>query len=286
LILSVASGKGGTGKTVVAVNLALALADERRVQLLDCDVEEPNDHIFLNPSWADRREVTMPTPEIDRERCDYCGHCAEVCNFHVLAVVPGQVLVFPELCHGCGACVRLCPSGAVSEVGRPLGEVQCGPAGEVAFCHGRLNPGEAISPPVIDAVRDRIDHGADVVILDCPPGTACPVVAAVRGTDFCLLVTEPTPFGLNDLELAADLVKMLGLPAGVVINRADIGDDRVHRFCERRGLPILLELPYDEDLARRYARGEAVAAVDPEWRRRFRELYDRVCEAAGRGRGG
>jgi len=280
MILSIASGKGGTGKTTLAVNMALALSRSRKVQLIDLDVEEPNDHIFLRPDIEGSEEVTLLVPEIDADRCTYCGRCAEICAYGALTVIKDSVVVFEELCHGCGGCSLLCPEQAIAERPRPVGTVEWGKAGEVSFAHGRLNPGEAFAPPVTRAAKKRI-HSQDIVIADAPPGTACPAVEAVKGSDFCVLVTEPTPFGLNDLILAAEMVKKLGIPAGVVVNRSDLGDDRVDRFCEDEGLPIFERIPFDRRLAETYARGLPAVTELPGWRERFEEVGRSILERVG-----
>ncbi len=275
--LVIASGKGGTGKTTVAVNFGLALQDEFKIQLLDCDVEEPNAHLFLKPDFQMSKSVGIPVPEVNPERCSFCGRCAEVCAFNALAVIKDNVLVFAELCHGCGGCAYFCPERAITEVDRSIGVVESGTAYGMAFVHGRLNPGEAMSPPLITAVKNMVEPDRFTVI-DAPPGTSCPVVTAVKGSDFCLLVTEPTPFGLNDLELAYQMVDRLGIPVGVVINRCDIGDGGVEEYCAETGLPVLLKIPFDRDLATLYARGEPAALSRPHWRGVFRELFNRIEE--------
>lgn len=275
MIIAVASGKGGTGKTTVAVNLALAFQEKEKLQFIDGDVEEPNAHIFFNPVFDVSETVSIPVPEINEKRCTYCGKCAEVCAFNALAVLKENVLVFPELCHGCGSCSYFCPQDAIEEVPRAIGIMEKGTAQRIEFWHGRLNPGEAMSPPLIKAVKDRIAPHK-IVIIDAPPGTSCPVVSAVKGSDFCLLVTEPTPFGLNDLDLAVQMLKKLEIPAGVVINRSDIGNDCVEDFCRQEGLEVLMHIPWDRELAELYARGEAVVTHSDRWRNIFEELWERI----------
>lgn len=279
VIISVASGKGGTGKTLVATSLALSLRGKDEVQLLDCDVEEPNAHIFIKPVFSRREPVFIPIPKIDEEKCTYCGKCAEVCAYNAVAVFKNKVLVFPELCHGCGTCSYLCPEDAISEKGKEIGVVEIGSAEGIDFAHGRLNVGEAMAPPVIRKVKDYID-GKRTTIVDVSPGTSCPVVEAVKGSDFCLLVTEPTPFGLNDLVLAVDMVRKLGIPCGVVINRAGIGDRKVEEYCFRESIPILLTIPLDIKIAHLYSRGIPLVEDIPEWREPFLKLFDTVTKVA------
>lgn len=277
MTVSVASGKGGTGKTTVAVNLALALRASRPVQFLDCDVEEPNAHFFLKPRIETSEEVTTLVPEIDESRCDHCGTCARVCAYNALAVVKDAVLVFSELCHGCGACAHLCPQGAIRELPQRLGVIERGRAGAIDFLQGRLDVGRAMSPPVIRALKRRLDP-ALTVIIDVPPGTSCPVVESIRHSDFCLLVTEPTPFGLHDLELAAGAARELGVPRGVVINRADggQGDDRIKGFCTQEKIPLLMTIPFDRKIAEAYSRGETILDADPAARKDFIGLFEAV----------
>lgn len=281
LTISIASGKGGTGKTTVAVNLALALGETRPVQFLDCDVEEPNAHFFLKPRIESTEEVSTLVPEIDEGLCDYCGTCARVCAFNALAVVKGAVLVFSELCHGCGACALLCPRKAIREVPKRIGVLESGSAGPVEFLQGRLDVGQAMSPPLIRALKRRRD-AVRTVIVDAPPGTSCPVVESMRSSDFCLLVTEPTPFGLHDLELAAGAAKALGLPRGVLINRADggEGDARIRAFCDEERIPVLMTIPFDRRIAEAYSRGETLLDLDPAWKGRFLGLFEAMRTAA------
>jgi len=273
MIISVASGKGGTGKTTVATNLAAALG--QGVRLLDCDVEEPNAHLFLHPDLQDVQDVTTFIPKIDDERCTGCRKCAEICRFRALAVVAGKVLVFPELCHSCGGCVEVCEEGAGLDGRRALGTVESGTAGNILFSHGRLRVGEAMSPPLINAVR-RGGGNNGITIIDAPPGTSCPVIAATRGVDFVLMVTEPTPFGLHDLKLGVEAVRTLGIPCGLVINRADIGDNGVCEYAAKENIPVLLEIPFERKIAESYSTGRLIVHVMPEWKERFRQLYNQM----------
>ena len=275
MIISVASGKGGTGKTLVATSLALSLENE--VQFLDCDVEEPNAHIFVKPVIDYQEAVSIPIPEVDKRKCTFCGKCAEVCIYNAIAVLPKRVLVFPELCHGCGACSYLCPEDAISEVGRDIGIVEMGYSGQLEFIHGKLNVGEAMAPPVIRRVKEHIDPQKTVVI-DVSPGTSCPVVEAVRGSDFCLLVTEPTPFGLNDLALAVEVIRKLRIPCAVLVNRTGVGDNKVEEYCKEGGIPILLHIPLDTGIARLYSQGITLVQGMPQWRPAFQRLFQGIYE--------
>jgi MinD superfamily P-loop ATPase len=276
MIVSIASGKGGTGKTTVATSLALFLssAKSQTVQFLDCDVEEPNAHIFLKPEIAGRQSVNLPVPQIDFEKCTFCGECAKVCAYNAIVVLKNEVLTFTELCHGCGGCTLLCPQNAISESQREIGVLEEGSAGSIKFVQGRLNVGEPMATPLIRAVKRSVNaHGT--VIIDVPPGTSCPVIESIHGSDFCLLVTEPTPFGLHDLKLAVELVEELKIKHGVVINRAGIGDDKVRGYCSRQKVPVLAEIPFDREVAVRYSRGV------PMWEagERYREIFGRLWES-------
>ncbi|MBW1980731.1 MAG: ATP-binding protein [Deltaproteobacteria bacterium] len=278
MIIAVASGKGGTGKTTVATNLAMSLTV--KVQLIDCDVEEPNSHIFLKPQIHESVEVQVPKPLIDLEKCTFCGECARICRFSAIVVVNNNVLTFPELCHGCGGCTKVCPEDAITEKSHPIGLLEHGKCQSLEFVHGRLSVGEAMSPPLIKAARNLAgDH--DVVIVDAPPGTSCPVIAAVKGSDFCLLVTEPTPFGLNDLQLAAEVVAELKIPAGVLINRSGSSDQETVDFCRSKKIPVLMTIPEDRRIAEAYSYGRMLIEVLPSYKEQFQELYRHIKKIVG-----
>ena len=275
MIISVASGKGGTGKTTVATNLAVSLKSD--VQILDCDVEEPNSHLFIQPVIEKVKTITTPVPEVDMEKCSLCGKCGEICQFKAIAVIADTVLVFHELCHSCGGCMQVCPEKAITETGRELGVIEQGHRNGLEFVHGRLRVGEAMSPPLIKKVREYTRPGI-LTIIDAPPGTSCPVIACMTGADFVLLVTEPTPFGLHDLKLAVGAVKILGIPCGLVINRSDIGNDQVKVYAEQENIPVLMEIPFDRSIAEAYSRGKMIVEVMPEWKERFAKLYHQIKE--------
>lgn len=293
VIVAVASGKGGTGKTTVATGLAVAVASSKGeaggvrrlpVHLLDCDVEEPNAHLFLNPIIQDHQEVGVLTPVVDQERCSGCGRCAQVCAYHAIAVLGREVLVFNELCHGCGSCVFNCPESAIREELRPTGAIETGTAGGIAFAQGILNVGEAMAVPVIRELKRRLlkTTSEDLVILDAPPGTSCPVVECLRGADYALMVTEPTPFGLHDLKMAVGVARgELGLPVGVVVNRDGVGDRGVERYCEEERIPILMRIPLDRRIAEASSDGVPLPSALPEYRERFLALYQALRTEMG-----
>jgi MinD superfamily P-loop ATPase len=273
MIIAVASGKGGTGKTTIAVNLALIAG--QRVSLLDCDVEEPNCHIFLKPDIEKTESAGLLIPTVDEQKCNACGECGRFCQYNAIVSLKTKPLVFPELCHGCGGCTLVCPEQAIAETFREIGVVEIGSAGALTFVQGRLHVGEAMAPPLIRAVKQHASQ-EHLTIIDAPPGTSCPVIAAVQGVDFAILVTEPTPFGLNDLILAVETIRQLGISFGVVINRSDIGDDRVVSYCRGDNIPVLAEIPHDRKIAEAYSRGETLVTAVPEICGLFGQIYQRV----------
>ncbi len=280
MLIAVASGKGGTGKTTVATNMAYSAAlAGRAVTYVDCDVEEPNGHLFLGPRSLEVSPVTRPVPHVDEARCTHCGLCGEICQYSAIVPLPKAVLVCAELCHACGGCVLACPVDAITERPHLVGTLETGQAGPLQFVRGVLNVGEASSPPLIRAVKLAVAR-ANLTIVDCPPGTSCPVIEAVRGSDFVLLVTEPTPFGLHDLELAVEMVRALGLPVGVLINRCDQEDGPTVEYCRVNRLKILARIPDDRRIAEAYSRGQLICTALPEYRATFEALLAGVARSA------
>ena len=272
--IAIASGKGGTGKTTVAVNLALSLGN---VQLFDCDVEEPNCHLFLGLDLKKVEDVNIPIPLVDKDKCDFCGKCSEFCQYHAIAVLPKDVLVFPALCHGCGGCTLVCPQDAISEENRSIGIIERNKnkTGGLVFYRGLLNIGEPMASPVINALQKHIDENK-TAIIDAPPGTACPVIASIGDMDYCILVTESTPFGFYDLKLAIDVVRILGIPFGVIINRSNIGDEKVEQYCLEEGIPILMKIQNDRTIARLYSEGIPFVSRMPEWKESFVRMFEMI----------
>jgi MinD superfamily P-loop ATPase len=277
--IAIASGKGGTGKTTVATNLAwVAARNGHSVAYLDCDVEEPNGHLFLKPEISSSRPIGRLHPAVDEEKCAHCGLCGEICQYSAIVCVGEKVLVYPELCHACGGCVLVCAPGAITEVLRESGKLEIGQAGPVRFVHGVLRIGEAMSTHLIRQVKQAAPE-TDLVIIDSPPGTSCPVIESVRDADYVLLVTEPTPFGLNDLKLAVEMVRTMKLPLGVVINRAGSGDSQTAEYCRMQGIEVLATIPDDRRVAEAYSRGVLASEAMPEIRTRMEQLLARLCGA-------
>jgi MinD superfamily P-loop ATPase len=314
----VASGKGGTGKTTIATSLALVAAERGAVRLLDCDVEAPNAALFLLPELNQRKEVGILLPVVDEALCTHCGRCAEVCEYHAIAVIGKKTLVFPELCHGCGSCTLNCPEKAISERLDVMGVLESGvTATGINFTHGVMNVGEPMAVPIIRELKkwqpmsvqaaqrrsnplidEEISSGEnssrndnetgrsfpgeehppriDIEIRDAPPGASCPVVETMRGADFLLLVTEPTPFGLHDLKQVVSIARQLGIPAGVVVNRDGIGDNTVEAWCAEAGLPILMRIPMERRFAEAIASGQTLVEAAPEYRQKFAALLENI----------
>ena len=281
MIVAVASGKGGTGKTTVSVNLALSL---EKIQLVDCDVEEPNVHIFLKPKISETYPVKTIVPEIDKNKCTYCRKCSEICAYNALSVIKfgddekpsGEVIFFSHLCHGCEGCILLCPEEAIKRGEREIGLVRIGEKENIRFIEGKLNVSEVLAPKVIETAKSFIKKNIPAII-DAPPGTSCPVVASLDGADFCILVTEPTPFGLHDLEIAYEVTKVLKIPSGVVINKSE-DDSLIEKFCQKNKIPILMKIPFDKKIAETYSKGISLVEAFPEYKEKFLNLFEKIKE--------
>ncbi len=276
--LAIASGKGGTGKTTVAVNLAAVAAFP--VTLLDCDVEEPNAHLFVKPTWEHKERHTVLIPSFDLDKCKASGECRAKCRFNAIVIINGKPQLIPDLCHSCGVCAIVCPENAITEIPREMGTVEMGRWKHVTFAYGILDIGEAMSPPLMARVKEFASKDG-LTIIDCPPGTACPAVESVRDADYVVLVTEPTPFGLNDLALAVEMTRVLNLPFGVLLNRSDAGDNAVREYCAAENIPILLEIPFDRELAEVCSRGDIAVDELPRYRELFTDLLDRLVSEVG-----
>jgi MinD superfamily P-loop ATPase len=277
MIISIASGKGGTGKTTVAVSLALSIGV---AQFLDCDVEEPNASLFLKPLITGKTSVTVLEPWIDESRCTYCGECSRICAYHAVAVFEKSILLFSQLCHGCGGCMLVCPEKAIAEGKRNIGVIEEGMSNSIIFMQGILNIGEHMATPIIKDMKRLIRKDMDVII-DSPPGTSCPVIESMRGSDFVCLVTEPTPFGLNDLKLAVETVRVLNIPFGVIINCDGIGDDGVRKYCQEENIPLLLSIPWSREVAEAYSRGIPAIETNAALKEQFHTLYRRIGSMVG-----
>lgn len=277
--LVIASGKGGTGKTTVATNLAWTEAYNQKIVFMDLDVEEPNAAIFLKPDFYEQISVVKKVPSIDKEKCTFCGKCAEACVFNALSVLPQNVLVFEDLCHACGLCKLVCPFKAIKEVDYEIGVIKAGTSlkNQILFYEGTLNIGETSTPEVIAAVKKQIRKDM-LHILDAPPGTSCSVIEALKEADFCLLVAEPTPFGASDLSLMIKLVKNMGIPSGIIINQWEKGNNLIDNLAEQFDIPVIAHIPFDTSIAAAYARGMLFAEQHPEYRRLFQAIIPKIKE--------
>ena len=273
MIVSVASGKGGTGKTSVAVNMALSVGN---IQFIDCDAEEPNAHLLLHPEICNNEPVYTSIPSVNRELCNTCGECSKFCQYNAIFVASEKILVFPELCHSCGECAMVCPRTAITWEKHKIGTLNFSSIGNLDLVYGELDLSKPLAVPIIKAVKKQIKEGKNA-ILDSPPGTSCPFVETVRGSDFCVLVTEPTPFGLHDLKIAIKVLQKVAIPFGVVVNRAGIGDRKIYDYCKKEEIRILLEIPYQRRIAELYSKGVPFSLEMPEWEDKFQILYSEIA---------
>lgn len=272
--IAIASGKGGTGKTTVAVNLALSIPNS---QLIDCDVEEPNCNLFLNKELEPIASSEITVPNIDEELCTYCRKCSQMCRFNAIATLPEKIILFPTLCHSCGGCILVCPENAI------LGKEKC--TGIISrpadmedhprLYEGVLNIGESMASPVIKELKKWIEPNT-VAIIDSPPGTGCPVMTTLENTDHCILVTEPTPFGLHDLRLAVEMVKMMNIPFGVIINRSEQGNLIIEEYCDKENIDVMMRIPLNKRIAELYSQGMPFVEEMPEWKERFSDLFEKI----------
>lgn len=280
MIVTILSGKGGTGKTTVATNLALALDN---VQFFDADVEEPNSSIFLKPVFSgEYKPVLQKIPVVNKDKCTGCRKCVNLCQYNALAYLMDQVMVFPELCHSCGGCWLICPGNAIKTQDREIGKIKCGYTRDgIEFWQGELNTGEETSVPVIQKLKSHINNKKNVII-DAQPGTTCPTIEAALGSDFVLLVTEPTPFGLNDLKMAVDMLREINLPFCVIINRAESKHDQIiSNYCQHENIDLLMKIPFQRKIAELYSDGIPFVKRYPEWKERFRNLYKKIYDKRG-----
>lgn len=283
MIVTVASGKGGTGKTTVTASLAAIW--ESKVLAVDLDVEEPNLHLFLQPEIEDTSVAEMEIPVLDLSKCSLCGKCAELCQFKALSMMGKFLMTFPDMCHGCGGCLAICPDGALTPGKRELGEILRGHAGSADFIMGRIRIGEAMTPPLMNQIKEEVFAGIKEyprdVLIDAPPGVSCPAVTSVIDSDVIVLVTDSTPFGFHDFVLAWEAFSPFAKPMGVVINRAGLGDNEIQQFCRERKIPVLAEIPYDRAIAEAYSKGQIIADISENMHGLFVALQDRIRGLAG-----
>lgn len=278
--IAVLSGKGGTGKTLVSVNLAAAA---ERAVYYDCDVEEPNGHLFFKPQQVVESAVTVKSPEVDGARCNGCRQCMDFCKFNAIACIQEKAVVFPDVCHPCGGCVLVCPQKAISEVKRPIGKIMRGVSEGVQVVSGMLNMGEESGVPIIRSMlKEMGERPQEMVLIDCPPGSACVVMESILDADYCVLVAEPTVFGVHNLNMVYELVQIFHKPFGVVLNKCLDGENPAEQFCLAHGIPILGRIPFDQELGRLNSNSQIVSRISPRYRKVFTEILEQVKEAVAR----
>lgn len=277
--ITVLSGKGGTGKTTISTNFSWILSEKMKVQLLDTDVEEPNTHLFFNIEFQEEIPVNILIPVVNKDRCILCGECAKICQFGAIAVFPKTIMVFENLCHGCGACFLVCPTKAIDEKPKRIGVIKFGKINEnLLYGMGIMDLGEPSGVPIIKELKKRIDHSVDVTIIDAPPGTSCLVVESLKRTDFAILVTETSPFGLHDLKMAVEVVKTMKIPMGVVLNKYDPSFKKMDEYIKKENLKVFMKIPFDKEIAYYYSKGELFAKYKIEWRDKFWKMYEKIKE--------
>lgn len=281
--IAIASGKGGTGKTTISVTLASYLAERcNHVQLVDCDVEEPNSNLFFKAPIEKEEIVYSFIPVVDEEKCNGCGKCGEICEFSSIVLINKSPLVFPDMCHSCGGCMLVCPTEAIEEKKKEIGIIEYGTKDNITYIGGRLNVGQVMSPPLIKEVKGKINE--DIMsIIDSPPGTSCPVIESLHDADYVILVTEPTPFGLNDLQLAVNMVREIGLNFGIVINRSDVGDNRVVDYCREENIDLIASIPESREVAEKYSTGEFIEYFVEKYSDELGKIFSSVDIVSSKG---
>jgi len=271
--IAVLSGKGGTGKTTVSTNMAISLKD---AVILDCDVEEPNSHIFMKPDITDTVSVKAEYPVVDANKCNLCGKCGDFCNFNAIIPTKKNVLVFKEICHACGGCQLVCPTNAIEYKKREIGKIYTGKTiyGNI-LSSGELIVGEMSGIGIIKGLFEGASK-EELVIVDAPPGTACSTVAAVESVDYAIIVTEPTPFGVSDMKMVVEMLREMKIPFGLVINKAGLGDDEIYEYVKEEEIEILMEIPFDEEIAKLYSVGTAFVTEKTEYKEKFQKMYENI----------
>lgn len=275
--IAVLSGKGGTGKTFISTNLAWVLSENKKVKLVDVDVEEPNSRLFFNIKINREEKVNLLLPRVDQEKCTHCGKCSDTCEFSAISAFPTATMVFKNLCHGCGACMMVCPTRAISEIPKELGRIRFGEINSnLSFAEGELKIGEPSGVKIIRELKKMVEDKNSIILFDSPPGATCPVVETLRNVDFALLVTEGTPFGLHDLKIAYEIVKEMNIPSGIIINRNSDEFKEIDKFAEENKIKIIEKIPFSRDIASEYSSGNLFVTKNEEWKKRFYDIFTSI----------
>lgn len=277
LVVAFASGKGGTGKTSVVLNTAKAFSQD--IFVFDCDVEEPNCHIFLENIFTEEKEVTVFNPVINKEHCTGCGECSRFCERKALVCWGSPPIFFPEMCSGCGGCKLVCPANAISEGERVIGKIQVRKNGNIHLVSGIMNIGEESPVPIIRKLKSMIPKD-NITFIDAPPGSSCPVVASILESDYLVLIAEETPFGLSNLQIVIDLAKKMKIPMGVINNRKGMGRENIYDFLKRFDIPLLCEIPYDKDIYDAYSNGKLIVEISDKYKKIFGNLAKKLIKEA------